>query len=478
MRIRNPRRVMTTGIVVSAVLILSTLAGCETVNTAFPPETDFRSVPPEQILALLQNAANVTVSLSGSGLEPGSVLQDMISVCNADEDGPKRGTNCFNAAWHVNARGNNGWQLLPGEADFNSLMRGEAPSVQPDPREVRVAVEALLRGCGIYAPLGDEGGDTTCSSLGGLLYAIGNRAAAAAVWEQADGCYANDRGVDVNYCITTALEYRGVYASEPQRLTAMAQKACDKIHDRDACEFLLGQGQNVDMAAVENAEQQGYENRREYKAQSRADQAQAQADTQARRDAFLGALQNMAGNDPNGILNAGNQQAAAMRAIGNASAARQKQSAQPANGGYVAMPAPATVSTAATVSSFNTNAQANPPVATTPTAPTRGVSYLHPLASTCVRRFWDPQHYNWLSLENDCGQSVYVEFIFNHTAGWAMTGAFDLPPGAAANTGRSSSDINQGGGADLYVCPAGTIPVDMNGNILQTNVSQFQCRPQ
>jgi hypothetical protein len=43
-----------------------------------------------------------------------------------------------------------------------------------------------------------------------------------------------------------------------------------------------------------------------------------------------------------------------------------------------------------------------------------------------------------------------------------MTGSMTLAPGAHSNTGRSSSDISQAGGFDLYVCPANTVPVDLN----------------
>jgi hypothetical protein len=104
--------------------------------------------------------------------------------------------------------------------------------------------------------------------------------------------------------------------------------------------------------------------------------------------------------------------------------------------------------------------------------------YLTPLATSCVRRYWDSQVYNWLSFENDCGQAIYLTFIFAHPVGWAMSGSMHLSPGAHSNTGRSSSDINQAGGYDLYVCPANSIPVDLNGNTFNANVTEFLCKPQ
>jgi hypothetical protein len=106
------------------------------------------------------------------------------------------------------------------------------------------------------------------------------------------------------------------------------------------------------------------------------------------------------------------------------------------------------------------------------------VQYVSPLPSTCIKSFWDPQFYNWLSYENDCSQPIYLEFIFNHATGWAMTGSMNLAPGAHANTGRSNSDINQAGGMEFYVCPVGSLPVDLNGQLLQSNVSEFKCKVQ
>ena len=124
------------------------------------------------------------------------------------------------------------------------------------------------------------------------------------------------------------------------------------------------------------------------------------------------------------------------------------------------------------------------PVLNTPAGPSGGGSgsasarNLTPLATSCVRQYWDSQVYNWLSFENDCGQAIYLTFIFAHPVGWAMTGSMNLAPGAHSNTGRSNSDINQAGGYDLYVCPANSIPVDLNGNTFTANVPQFLCKPQ
>jgi hypothetical protein len=80
-------------------------------------------------------------------------------------------------------------------------------------------------------------------------------------------------------------------------------------------------------------------------------------------------------------------------------------------------------------------------------------------------------------VENDCGQAVYLTFIFNNSVGWAMNGGINVAPGAHHNTGWSSNDINQARGFDLYVCPANSVPVDLNGNTLNVNVTEYRCKP-
>jgi hypothetical protein len=108
-----------------------------------------------------------------------------------------------------------------------------------------------------------------------------------------------------------------------------------------------------------------------------------------------------------------------------------------------------------------------------------GPAYRTPLAPSCVRQYWDQQLYNWLAFENDCGQPIYLTFIFAHAKGWAMTGSMDLAAGAHDNTGRSKSDIDGAGGFELYVCPRNTVPTDLNGQGLNnTQVAQFRCRVQ
>jgi hypothetical protein len=58
-----------------------------------------------------------------------------------------------------------------------------------------------------------------------------------------------------------------------------------------------------------------------------------------------------------------------------------------------------------------------------------------------------------------------------------LSGGINLAPGAHQNTGRSSSDINRAQGFDMYVCPRGSNPVDLNGRTFNTNVAEYRCKP-
>jgi hypothetical protein len=372
-------------------------------------------------------------------------------------------------------------------------------------------MSALIRGCGLYAPSTDKAFEgRTCGVLGAILYGIGNASAAKAVWELAPGCYSQDEraGTPMNGCVRAMtgrdsyllndlslkpyLDLIGVFKSQPRRLARLMWESCTSIHDRESCEFLASNGATVDMAAVAAVENERHEGIQEFRAKNAAEAERARAASEERRNSILGALQAMGGSNPNAILDAGNQQAAAIRAIGDANAMRASQIAQArlvsqtaiAGGSIVThtepqpvvAPSPFTPSGSTTFGGGGGTASSasTPPGASTPS----NAKDVSPLPGACVTRFWNPNNYNWLALQNDCGQPIYVEFIFNHNVGWAMTGAASIAVGAHLDTGRSSNDINQAGGYSLYVCPDGSTPVDLNGQTLQTNVSEFRCRPQ
>jgi hypothetical protein len=106
------------------------------------------------------------------------------------------------------------------------------------------------------------------------------------------------------------------------------------------------------------------------------------------------------------------------------------------------------------------------------------IQYSTPLATSCVRQFWDPNTYNWLSFENNCGQAIYLSYIPHQPTGWALAGGsgMHLAPGLFNNTGLSRDDINKAGGFEIYVCPSNSVPVDLNGNVFNTNVAEYRCK--
>jgi hypothetical protein len=242
------------------------------------------------------------------------------------------------------------------------------------------------------------------------------------------------------------------------------------------CEEFNDRGGHANLAAARSqweANVQDEKDQRRQDAQDRAERAQA---SDAHFNAVLGALQSLpGGNDPNAIVNAGAQQAAAMRAIGDAHAEQQAAVTQQRVAAPAIAPPPTYVSNNLSTPA-NSESPAHSPIANP--SGSAAVLYLTPLATSCVRQYWDSQFYNWLSFENNCGQAIYLTFIFHQTVGWAMSGGMNLVPGAHQNTGRSSSDINQAQGFDLYVCPAGSNPVDLNGNTFNSNVAEYRCKPQ
>jgi len=90
--------------------------------------------------------------------------------------------------------------------------------------------------------------------------------------------------------------------------------------------------------------------------------------------------------------------------------------------------------------------------------------YVAPLAASCISEFWDAKFYNWLSFQNNCGQAIHLSYTANNPNDTFGMSAADIAAGRSSNTGRSQSEVNQKGGFNLYVCPAGYVPVDPSTN--------------
>lgn len=444
----KPHIVNVTGI----TIVLALLAGCATVDTGSSPGSNYGSMPAENILGLLNHPEDIRKSFNG---QERRVFQD----CYRGRAG-----DCAIVG------GRDAYQLV--HQDDNGLFVGTDPSA---------GFKALMLGCA-YDAQPDHGLSQNCARLALLLYKIGNIDGARAIIQHAPGCHSftvagdpQDRCFDFFLVYSSSLGVKGLLTAD--ETMALARSALSYARsDFTAAQYISSHGGTANVAAAQQANQESRANSREVVQQQNEANDRVEAARDARRDAVLGALREMPGaSDPNAILNAGAQQAAAMRAIGDAHAERQATVTQQRVAAQAIAPPPTYVSNKLSTPA-NSESPARPPTANP--SGSAAVLYLTPLATSCVRQYWDPQFYNWLSFENDCGQPIYLTFIFHQTAGWAMSGGINLAPGAHQNTGRSSSDINQAQGFDLYVCPAGSNPVDLNGNTFNTNVAEYRCKPQ
>lgn len=308
-------------IVFVVVLALSTAFCFAAHDKGVGTNTDFAHMPPDQVVAALQNAGSIHVA--------GPTQDEFdLKICNG------KTYSWFTAA--------------TSEATCLDVGDSDAP--------LYVSMEALFRGCGIFAvsqnqTWGDYRSGATCGVLGARFAAIGNFAAARAVWEQAPGCHSHDNaGNPVNGCIDFIVapypqafipnvqwtkdfyaKRENVYATEQQKVFAMAQDACHKEKDVASCTWVGRRGANVDLtAALDEESRRKNQNFDVFQAQEAAVREQGR-ESNERFNAVMSALQSMpAANDPNAIVNAGNQQAAAIRAAGNARANQQSVATTPA----------------------------------------------------------------------------------------------------------------------------------------------------
>jgi hypothetical protein len=434
-------------------------------------------MPSDQVLAVLRNASAIRIeSPRGRHTDP-----LWVPICDG-----QRGDKILSHA-------------REDACQSSLLFSGFYETMTSDPSVLLYSMEALFRGCGLYASSLDQShGGLACGKLGLLFHMIGNDSAARAVWEQAPGCYSLDNGDSlVNGCMRFIVggyispnsdetgfilmsEYKAVatisateannedvYRDDSTRLTQMARVACTQVQDRTSCQFLSVNGEKVNMVAVEVTEQRNRAARKEAAAEHIAEIDRRNRESDSRRDTILSMLQSMPGaSDPNAIVNAGNQRAAPLRL------ATQGATLQTTSQRTNIVPVPATTyQNSAQVVTSSGGPQSNLNNSNS------AIQYSTPLATSCVRQFLDPNTYNWLSFENNCGQAIYVTIIFHRSGGWAMTEGMHLAAGNHRNTGLSSGEIDQAGGFDLYVCPTDSVPVDLNGNVFNANVSEYRCKP-
>jgi hypothetical protein len=314
-----------------------------------------------------------------------------------------------------------------------------------------------------------------CAELGKFYEKRGDLQMALAVFTMAPKCV-HETHVSARLGPQCLQQAAAMYSrtGDENNATRVYGELCSKYADE--CEEFNNRGGHANLASARAQWEANVQDEADQRKQDQEDRAERAQASDAHFNAVLGALQGLSGgNDPNAILNAGAQQAAALRAAGDASAARPAAVTQPRVVAQSIAPQPTYVSNK--VSTAANSESPSPPPTTNPSGGA-AVSYLTPLATSCVRQFFDPNTYNWLSFENNCGQAIYINYIPHRPGGWAMGGGMQLAPGNHNNTGLSSAEIDQTGGYDLYVCPTDSVPVDLSGNAFNVNVPQYRCKPQ
>jgi len=97
---------------------------------------------------------------------------------------------------------------------------------------------------------------------------------------------------------------------------------------------------------------------------------------------------------------------------------------------------------------------------------------------SCVRAFYDPQVYNWLSFQNNCSEPLNITYYWRANDHLGSSGV--AQPGRSVNTGFSRSDIDShGGGWELYPCPLHYFPVAPGGRYIEnggSNPQSYYCK--
>ena len=98
-----------------------------------------------------------------------------------------------------------------------------------------------------------------------------------------------------------------------------------------------------------------------------------------------------------------------------------------------------------------------------------------PALNSCIKEFYDPGMYNYLTFKNTCLQSLTIVFVPKNGAG--PSGTMDLRPGASDSVGRSAAGVvPKIGTLQLYVCPVGNMPLDEDNKVVTKAGASVQCK--
>lgn len=97
-----------------------------------------------------------------------------------------------------------------------------------------------------------------------------------------------------------------------------------------------------------------------------------------------------------------------------------------------------------------------------------------PALNSCIREFYDPGMYKYLTFKNKCSQSLTIVFVAKD--GSSGSGTMELRPGAQDSIGKLAGRVPKVGDFQFYVCQSGYVPVDANGKVVTKPRTSFRCR--
>ncbi len=281
--------------IIGAILALCIIPTCLAARDkgGIGPQTDFKSMSPEEVLSLLRGASQIKVC-------------DKIA---------KRDRNSLERTV---------------EGDCVGLARNDP---RGGPGVLLLDMEALFQACGVYAlapelSWGAPRAGESCGLLGSAFLMIGNTAAARAVWEQAPGCHAHDEnGNPTNGCVKYMLGFAefgdwdwgrqesfsdhhawpwvpfftrlGPGDAKPdwEKLVAMARDACVNEDDVNSCRFLRNHGEQADWETAQREQSARVQQELGSMHQKQEQRAEKSKESNARFDAAMGTLQGMAASN-------------------------------------------------------------------------------------------------------------------------------------------------------------------------------------
>jgi hypothetical protein len=337
-------------------------------------------------------------------------------------------------------------------------------------------MKALILGCWWDSQASTH--SRNCQGLAGELVSHGNTEAASVILSQASGCDTRTHGDPVNQCF-------GFVEGNPQmlqlftgdQLMSMAQNAYSREQDLSAAQYLQSVGVAADVAAAQQNNLQTYSDSAAAQQQVAAQNAAAEAASQAKMNspsALVTALQSLPGAGPDSIQQTVDQQQAAILAAGNANAA----AAQVQRQANALAAQQAAAQQAAIQAQQNANQPAPYSAPTTSAGNSTGASAptLAPITQACISEFWDPNSYNWLSFQNNCGQPINLTWIARNPTDPVGAASADIAASQATNTGWSQTEVTQKQDFALFICPSGSYAADSTTRlVIRSPTSTYVC---